>query len=114
MFGKGRRLVMEKEYCVNLWGSHPEDDNDDCWTGEEYSTKDEAVEVFTNLWEHFDRDYYESSTAYVELYGPDVDEVWKNPGFDPRSLSDDDWINEIAMQAGMAFGCEGYNEIKGY
>ena len=27
---------------------------------------------------------------------------------------DDDWQREQAMQAGMAFGCDGYNDMMGY
>ena len=27
---------------------------------------------------------------------------------------EDDWRREIAMEAGMAFGCDAYNDIMGY
>lgn len=39
----------------------------------------------------------------------------KLPGFYWQSDNrDDDWRREQAMQAGMAFGCDGYNDAMGY
>ncbi len=29
-------------------------------------------------------------------------------------VNDDDWREEMAMQAGMAFGCQGYNDVMGW
>jgi hypothetical protein len=34
------------EYNVMLFGSHPDDNNDDCWTGESYPTLAEARAAF--------------------------------------------------------------------
>ena len=93
-------------YSVNYWGSHPEAGNDDCWTGEDFASFLEANEVFNR--KVGDRDNLD--TAYVELDGPDVYVVRKNPGFRP-SRKDDGWRLEMAMEAGMLHGCDGYNEV---
>jgi len=94
-------------FSVNFWGSHPDDDNDDCWYGEEYGTLEEAEKEFA-------APVKDSGVAYVELDGPDVYKVRENPGFEPTEDDMSDWHNEIAMQAGMAFGCQGYNDVMGY
>jgi len=36
----------KKKYMVTLWGSHPDAENDDCWTGESYATLAEARAAF--------------------------------------------------------------------
>jgi hypothetical protein len=99
-----------RPYSVDYWGSHPDDDNDDCWTGEDFATLEEArarfaAEVPT---------YYRSSTAYVVLDGPGVHEERRNPGFKPAREVDSEWRREMAMEAGMAFGCDAYNDAMGY
>lgn len=57
--------------------------------------------------------FCDSGTAYIELDGPGVNRVRKNPGYRPESDTDD-WQREQAMQAGMAFGCQGYNDMMSY
>lgn len=101
-------------YSVNLWGSKP-GENDDCWTGADFSTLEEARAVLADPWSHFSRSYHESSTAYFELDGPDVNEITKNPSFKPRKQRDDgEWRREAAMQAGMMGGVECYNDAMGF
>lgn len=100
---------MNKQYNVNFWASHPENDNDDCWNVEEFETKEDALACFKR---DADRDI-----EYIELDGPDSYELRNNPAFSPtttRNDDDDDWKQEAAMQAGMAFGCAGYNDAMGY
>ena len=97
---------MNEEYHVNFWGSHPDEENDDCWSGEDFYSKEEALICFNKD--------SEIGIAYIQIEGPDVYEVRKNPMFSPSKDDDDDWRRENAMQAGMAFGCAGYNDAMGY
>jgi hypothetical protein len=100
-------------YSVNHWGSHPDLDNDDCNTGADFDTLDEAKasEMYKSA------DY---STEYIELDGPDINEVRKNPNYNAkqvkreRAQADREERSEYAMQQGMAFGAEGYNEAMGW
>ena len=62
----------EKPYRVDLWGSEP-GENDDCWTGDEFTTKEEAEFVYLNPEIHF-RAAELANTAWLELDGPNVHE----------------------------------------
>lgn len=106
---------MVKEYCVNYYGSHPDKNNDDCLTGLDFDTLEEAEAVFKS-----NNPTYSNGKAinmnyieYIELDGPGVSKLRKNPNYKPLP-DDDDWKRESAMQHGMAFGCEGYNDVMGY
>lgn len=96
-------------FSVNHWGSHPDLNNDDCFTGEDFETLTLAEAALT----HGSKDY---SVRYLELDGPNVHRVVENPNYNARACKRDDseWRNERAMQAGMAFGCDGYNDEMGY
>ena len=86
-----------KLYSVNLWGSHPDEDQDDCWTGDEFETKEEALKVFNAPFDHFPRYYHDS--PFVEILGPDIEEV-RATGAKPKSRrNDDEWEREHATQA---------------
>lgn len=111
---------MEKTFHVELWGSEP-GTHDDCWTGDDFDTLDEAVRVFNDPWSHFGpSDRY--STEYFSLTNDDGTLVRerKNPEFDRKRLEREEaafdraWRQEIATQAGFAFGCAGYNDALGY
>lgn len=101
-----------KPYSVSVFGSHPDEDNDDCWTGEDYATKDEALAAFNSEepW-IIDRD-----NAFIMIDGPDINETRPNPHFVAKAKRPDSgsWQREIAMQSGMAFGCDGYNDAMGW
>jgi len=101
-------------YHVNLWGSDPSEENDDCHTGDDFATLAEAEECFREPWKTFQRSYYSSCTHTIELDGPDIHLERLNPGFRPEKDLDADWRREQAMQCGMAFGCEGFNDTMGY
>lgn len=105
------------KYYVNHWGSHPEEDNDDCWTGEDFETKEEALKCFNT-----DADRY---TQYIELghYTGEIIggakeietlDIRRNPAYKPSKNNDDGWQREIAMEAGMLHGVEAYNEVMGW
>lgn len=116
-------------YSVNLWGSHPDAGNDDCWTGDEFATLDEALACYRALSgsignfvlaEQLDK-VTGHDWEYVEIDGPDVHDVSRNPDQArqrrhrrERTRGDREWQREIAHQAGMAFGCDGYNDAMGW
>lgn len=104
-------------YSVNHWGSHPNAGNDDCWTGAEYSSLEDAEAAFNATlpagWNPRLALDVHTCTQYVELDGPDVNRVRKNP-FYRKPAKDDSWLREHATQVGMAFGCDGYNDAMGY
>lgn len=58
-------------YTVNLYGSNPSLENDDCWTGEQFETKGEALAAYLNA-----RETFESHTLnegeWIEVDGPDI------------------------------------------
>ena len=58
---------------------------------------------------------------FVVIDGPDVHDVTANPDQPSqrrrrreRAREDREWKRERAMQAGMAFGVDGYNDEMGY
>jgi len=112
-------------FAVNYWGSNPNDDNDDCWTGKDFATLAEAEAEFAKAptaggdGKH-GCGHITDETAYIELDGPGVYKLRKNPAFDAVKVAKEAaaderaWQREIAMEAGMAFGCDGYNDAMGY
>lgn len=108
-------------YSVNFWASHPENGNDDCNCGEDFDTEIEALIAYNDpfFWVT-ERSRKSFKGSYIELDGPGVYEVKMRPGFDvaayerelERELREE--RQEFAMQAGMAFGCDGYNDAMGY
>jgi hypothetical protein len=109
-------LEEKKMFTVNLWGSHPDHNNDDCWTGYDCETLEEALDCLNNPWKYFDKDRDCDGTAYFELDSEERHELVGNPEFNERLYEDDcrDWKQEFAMQNGMAFGVDGYNDAMGY
>lgn len=116
-----------KLYEVCLFGSHPDKENDDCWTGEDYATLEEAQACVASFlagedpkgWKEGSASYYLSSTAYFVIMHPQPgpnDTLIKNPKFDRRQneRDDADWQREIAMEAGMCLGIDAYNDAMGY
>lgn len=104
------------EYWVNFWGSDPDADNDDCWYGNSYATRSEAQAAYDAPVQNARNGYYRAADVmYVELDGPDINVKRRNPAYRaPKRGQRDDWQAERAMQAGMAFGCDGYNDEMGY
>ena len=131
-----------KTYSVNLWGSHPDAGNDDCWTGADFETLAEAEALADALLAgrplpplDFDPrhllDTYAGSTTHVEVARldrgsvPTTSEtlrVTRTPhagkverrAARQAAQDDADWSRERVMQAGMAFGCDGRNDAMGY
>lgn len=102
-----------KPFFVGFWGSHPDEGNDDCWDGDSYETEAEARERYAAS--DVDRD-----CAFVELNGPGVHEVRRNPAYDAKAVereqrrADLEWQREQAMEAGMLHGIDTYNDEMGY
>jgi hypothetical protein len=133
------KAAMHKCYVVQLWGSDPSEGNDDHMTMEEYATI-EAARVAFNLLKNGDwtgwGNIYKTS-AHTVVLGEDVIDaetctinhnLWRNcehcvtmemekfinPSHKPSKDDDDEWRSEQRMQAGMAFGTQGYNDYEGY
>lgn len=113
------------QYAVGYWGSHPDLENDDMWTGEEYDTLAEARAAFDApvadtpgcpAWDVAFVTLDVVSDTGCEYNGPDVSAVRANPSFDARrrrreqALFDSEWRSEAAHQAGMMGGCDAYND----
>jgi len=106
--------MENKPYSVNYFGSHPDENNDDCWSGYDFATREEAEACFleeVTIPGCFD------CTAWIVLDGPDVHKERKNPDFKPSRDDDrdfdDEWKREMATQAAMAFGVQGWNDYYG-
>lgn len=107
--------AKDKPYAVNYWCSKP-GTNDDCNTGEDYATEAEALKAYADAEALFATKW---SPVYkgewFELDGPGIHQERPAKSNTPCPPDDDsDWQSEIAMQAGMAFGCDGYNDAMGY
>lgn len=115
-------------YSVLYWGSHPNEDNDDCYTGEDFDTKEAAVAFFNGEVQDPPNmpGYYRTCVAYIEIDGLEdsdlkafgIERIRKNPNFVPEPIKDrrddEDWRHEQAMEAGMLHGIDAYNETMGY
>lgn len=104
-------------FAVRLWGSHPDNDNDDLWTLFEFDTREEAEQYFRVGIE----DETHESTEYFELVaGCDDDgiggtrlDIRANPTHKRDADDDSEWRSEIQMQHAMEFGVQGWNDFEG-
>lgn len=101
-------------YSVEQWCSHPDEGNDDCNTGEDFPTLAQAELALSKGTADYD-------VAFLVLNGPDkLRIVVSNPNYNAakvlreRRRHDAEWKRECAMQAGMAFGVDGYNDEMGW
>lgn len=115
---------LNKPFSVTLWGSNPDEtDNDDCWTGDSFSTREEAILAYREVVMFPDHSQLaevcgRGGWEYVMIDGPDTHEVTQNPDRPScerrrRELvrSDAEWRREQAMEAGMLHGIEAYNDV---
>jgi hypothetical protein len=104
-----------KPYSVTLWDTHPELNEDTCSTGTDFATLEEAQACFHNLELGFNMSLgYWNHTPYVLLDGPGIHEVRKREGIKPCKDDDSAERSEYAMQQGMGFGVDAYNEAMGW
>lgn len=113
-------------YSVTLWGSNPDKtDNDDGWTGSDFATCEEALAAYHDVMLRPDHNKLVKACwgnwEFVMIDGPDVHKVTANPDQARQARYrhedarfDAEWRHEQAIQAGMAFGCDGYNDTLGY
>lgn len=111
-------------FSVDLWGSDPEEGNDDCWMGTEFATMEEAHAAYQDpaaISPAFARNLADSEYIVLSENSVRADGVREmailakriNPSF-KRRRADCDWAAEIATQAGMAGGANAYNDAMGY
>jgi hypothetical protein len=119
---------FDKPYTVTLWGSNPDEtDNDDCWTGDDFATREEAISAYREVVMFPDHSQLarvcgpRGSWEYVMIDGPETHEITQNPDRPScerhrRELdrSDAAWRRELATEAGMLHGIEAYNDEMGY
>lgn len=101
-------------FHVELWGSDPDDGNDDCWIGDEFADPIAAREFYGNPWTNKAFARCKPSAAFIVIRGNGVYEKRENPDYDPRPVDDDDWHREHARQCGMLGGVDAYNDARGY
>lgn len=114
----------EHLYSVTYWGSHPYADNDDCETGFDFATLAEAEAQYQDNDPRYQRSGRAIDWTFVMLDGPGVNQVRSHPMYDEaedrcrraREIQAEREAErrEAAIQAGMAFGCEGYNDEMGW
>lgn len=117
--------ITNKSYAINLWGSHPDADNDDCWTGVEFDSLVDARAAFgdplliEDLYFHNQRN--DSSSVWIELAlfendaRPSVETLaTRRLRRDHKPSDDSDWRHEMAREAGMLHGVEAYNDEMGW
>lgn len=121
-------------FAVLLWSVDPDVDGNDPDMGADFATLEEALACYRALvmfptTGHEERSpdsatmakNYRGVWSHVMIDGPGVHDVTKQ--LDQRALKryrrelareDNLERSERAMQAGMAFGCDGYNDEMGY
>jgi hypothetical protein len=122
-------MTRSAVYDVQLWGTHPDEGNDDWWTSKSCDTWDEVLAVVAHPFETFGRDAFTSRTiaiCYESYDGPggsaQLEELItvRCSDYDAERTRREDvefeqsCRQERAMQAGMAFGCAGYNDEMGW
>ena len=108
-------------FSVNLWGSRP-GTADDCWTGGDFATLEEAEAAFVDpstmssyIAKSIAGAVRDGSELWIEMTGPQLQkERCLCRGRKNRKADRDDQRREMAMEAGMAFGCDAYNDMMGW
>lgn len=117
-------------YAWYIKGSHFHSGEDDFWTGGECQTRAQAEEeaaeylkrnkeghVWVILASFEQCDYTPRTLVSGVVYDAIIEgeNVLSETSFgEDMPDTADDWRREQAMQAGMAFGCQGYNDAMGY
>jgi len=113
-------------HTIMLLNSNPDLDNDDIVMSEEFEAYADAKSAYENFDLLPQGMQSEIRTAKIQGY-----ELWmeldSDKGYECKCISketaegarrrlreDEEWRREQAMEAGMAFGCQGYNDFMGY
>lgn len=113
------------KYSVLMWCSDPAQENDDLDSVKDFDSPEEAVKFFSGTFpQHIEYVEIEIIDSQLSIMGIeveiDLEEVLgiecirKNPNFSPSKDDFSDEKRETAMQAGMAGGCEAFNDIMGW
>lgn len=115
---------MEKIFFVGVWGSNPTEDTDnprdDYWQGDGPMTAEEAGQLAAqwNAENPCDFTCIGVLREGVDIHVTAADLVFTGILMPTKEKdneeSDDDWRREMAMEAGMAFGCDAYNDAMGW
>jgi len=99
------------KFSVELWQSHKNDGLDNCLTGSDHETIEAAK---TGLQSLKDASWARGNWAYACIEGPDG-RVHEETNPDYRAKPDDDSCgrSEFAIQQGMGFGVDAFNEACG-
>lgn len=110
-------MADKDTYSLCAWGSHPDEGNDDCHTGDYYDTLEDVRAVLQTKLKDSEPCV---DTPFFELVGPDIHEIHANPSFDAEAARLDDerferaCRREMAMEAGMLHGVGAYNDFMGF
>ena len=92
-----------KEFSVSFWGSHPDAGNDDCFYGEDFDTRSEALAAFHDRVD-------DTGIAHIMLDGPEIHLERESENHSQRKADDmSDWRHEMRMEAAMLHGVDGWN-----
>lgn len=111
-------------FCVELWGSDPEEMNDDCWTSIDFATREEAEAFYAApTADKFSAYASAHTTAWLALaFAAPDHSTWElisakpNPLYDAKRAKREEEESDAAerserrMQAGMGGGCDWYND----
>ena len=105
------------KYAINFWGSHPDLENDDCWGGFDTDDREKAMNSLNGV--------SDVDTQFVEVCSIVSEDdkghqllkrlkLSKNPDYQPEPIDEEEWVMELAMEAGMLHGVDAYNEMLGW
>lgn len=108
-------------FRINLWTCDPDSDKAQLHgvaNGSDFATLAEAQKVYDNPWRYFTKvNPADIHTVQLDYESKDLIEEsfeYRNKAYKPSVDNDDAWRREMAMEAGMAFGCNGFNDMMGY
>lgn len=108
-----------KPYTISLWSDKPVE-TDTCFVAEDFATEKEARMGLVDLSATFHgMRKSDLDVPYIMLDGPGLQEIITRPETvkryeRERERHERECRNENAMQAGMVFGVQGYNDAMGY
>lgn len=112
--------------AVNLWGSHPEANNDDLWTGVAFASREAALAAIesgsfpfpahspSHIVAFFEIIIEDENEATVESLSTHENPAHKSPAARRQRRSDDSAErSEFQMQQAMGHGVQGWNDFEG-
>lgn len=95
-------------FTAEIWQSHKDLGNDDCYTGGEFGSLEEARKELVKMQSRY-------RWAYACIEGPEgrVQEE-TNPNYKPEPDDNSLDRSEFAAMQAMSFGVDAYNEARGF